>query len=219
MGVGAAVPPGPVNLEIARRVAAGGFWGGASVGLGAVTVDVLLAALLTLGVLAAVQATDWVRVPVAILGVALLTYLGLLALRSLRTRLAGGGAGLADESTPPVAAATPVRGYLTGLLLCGTSPYQAAFWLFAVPTTVDNKAITTPGKIAVCVGVLIATLAWVALFSTALSLARSLDRRRWLPIAMDAVGGATLLGFAIWSAWSLGRALLYSAPPVAAPAA
>ena len=209
LGFGAAVPPGPVNLEIARRATRGGYFAGASVGLGAVTVDVVLALLTSVGVLRLVQSTPWARVPISLIGVALLTYLGLGALRNLRRRPRG------DEPTgvSPVEA-TPLRGYVTGLLICGTSPYQAAFWFTAVPGIMARSGGGAAGgsdawtRLALCGGVFLATILWVATFSGVVTLAGRFDRGGWLPRAMDGVGGVLLLGFAALSAWRLGVELL-----------
>src|SRR5688572_28080260 len=49
LGLGAAAPIGPVNVEIARRSLRHGFRGGFLLGLGAVTVDVAYAVLASLG--------------------------------------------------------------------------------------------------------------------------------------------------------------------------
>src|SRR5205085_11261811 len=49
-GLGAAMPIGPVNVEIGRRTLRGGFRAGAALGCGAVTVDVAYALLYSVGV-------------------------------------------------------------------------------------------------------------------------------------------------------------------------
>ena len=223
LGVGAAVPPGPVNLEIARRAARGGLLAGAAVGFGAVTVDVILATLLSLGVLALIDASPLLRVPISLVGVVLLTYLGYGALRNfVRGRRSKRADAMTRTATDePTDRATPLRGYLTGLLICGTSPYQAAFWLTGVPAILarsgrDANGDATGGgglrtRLLLCGGVFAATLTWVFCFSALMSAARSLDRRRWLPLAMDLVGGTLLLGFAAASALRLAAGVLSSA--------
>ena len=212
LGVGAAVPPGPVNLEIARRATRGGMLAGAAVGLGAVSVDVVLAVLLSLGVLTLVDATPWLRVPISVAGVLLLGYLGVGALRNFARFVRRGpvdGEPATDRDLPGV---TPLRGYVTGLLLCSTSPYQAAFWLTGVPAILGHAGgdggSALESRVALCLGVFAATLTWVACFSGLVGAARSFDRRGRLPAAMDGVGGALLLGFAGVSVWRLGVGLL-----------
>ena len=221
LGVGAAVPPGPVNLEIARRATRGGTLAGAAVGFGAVTVDVILALLLSLGVLALLDRTRLLRVPISLVGVVLLAYLGLGALRNFARGRRSNRTDAMEIPAPiePSDRATPLRGYATGLLICGTSPYQAAFWLTGVPAILNRSGAATTGhataaRLALCGGVFAATLTWVVCFSSVVAFARSLDRRRWLVPAMDLVGGTLLLGFAVASALRLAAGVLSSAPPV-----
>lgn len=216
LGLGAAVPPGPVNLEIARRVARDGFRAGASVGFGAVTVDVFFALLLSLGALEVINNLSWLRLAVSIFGIGLLAWLGMGALRNAAAHVRG-------RATPasPVTA-TPVRpahvGFVTGALMCLTSPMQALFWLTAVPAVMaellpaasaggEERGIVLQG-VLVCVGVFVATFLWVVSFSAALEIFRGLDRKQWLPVVMDLVGGVVLLGFAAHIAWKLGSGVL-----------
>ena len=49
LGLGAAVPIGPVNVELARRTLRGGFSRGFALGCGAVTADVTYAILASFG--------------------------------------------------------------------------------------------------------------------------------------------------------------------------
>ena len=240
IGIGAAAPPGPVNLEIARRTIARGWLAGAAIGLGAVTIDVCFAVLLVVGWLELINSNDAVRLTLSIVGMALLFYLGGMALRSAFRRLGNLRDRRASESKPTgdpttadpttggpltgdssaglleVAAAnadepgvsariTPAAGYATGLLLCSTSPYQAAFWLTAVPS-VFNASDAAEGlgpKLLVCAGVFGATLLWVTVFTTLLWQIRRLGRSAVLPLVMDSIGGIVLTGFGLMLAASL----------------
>jgi threonine/homoserine/homoserine lactone efflux protein len=197
VGLGAAVPPGPVNLEIGRRTVKGGMGAGLAVGLGAVTVDVILAALMGLGVLRAMNAIEPLRIALSAAGVVLLAFLGVQAWR-------GFGRILRDRRGPQIESAGTISartGYVTGVLLCATSPYQAMFWLTAVPAVVEELPAMGEGRaglqvVLLCLGVMAGTLAWVVFFS---SLGAWLSRRLgwWLPAGMDALGGTLLLGFAL----------------------
>src|SRR5438477_10135669 len=88
LGLGAAVPIGPVNVEIARRTLRGGFFAGFALGCGAVTVDVTYAILSSLGFSLLLNRPIFYW-PLSIGGIALLTYLGVMcwigALRSRQT--------------------------------------------------------------------------------------------------------------------------------------
>ena len=208
LGLGAAVPPGPVNLEIARRTTRGGFLRGASVGFGAVTVDVFFALLVWLGVLRLIEATLFVRIPISVIGVCLLIYHGTSALANFRRHIRSSRSALislesiAGEPTVP----GPMAGYLAGLLICATSPYQAAWWLTGVPAVIQGTGSIAENRLSgllLCVGVFMATLLWVFFFAGLLATVRSLDRSRWLAAAMDLAGGILLLSFAGLLAWKL----------------
>ncbi len=200
LGFGAAVPPGPVNFEITRRIPSGGWLSGASVGFGAVTVDLVLALLLVGGVLDLINATPWIRLPISAIGVLLLFRLGIGSIRS--------GMVKADDSTspPPLIRATPIAGYATGLALCSTSPYQAAFWLTGVPAILDAGDVQQP--LGVVTGVFAATLAWVLTWSSVVRLASAGGRGPKLTRAADLIGGGLLTLFGCIALSGLVRQLL-----------
>src|SRR5437868_6914432 len=81
LGLGAAVPIGPVNVEIARRTLRIGFLAGFALGCGAVTVDILYAALSSLSFTQLLTAPAVARV-VGAAGVVLLVYLAFLCFRA-----------------------------------------------------------------------------------------------------------------------------------------
>ncbi len=196
LGLGAAAPPGPVNLEIARRIPRGGWFAGAAVGLGAVTVDVVLAVLMLAGVLSAIDAVPALRTLVTVVGAVLLLWLGYGALRSGIRHLRQ------PKDVPPdvePAADASGRGYVTGLLLCSTSPYQAAFWLTGVPAVLESGAAESrlDSPAGVVLGVFLATLTWVVTWSSLVAFASAGRRGRVVGIVTDLLGGAVLMGFGL----------------------
>src|SRR6476620_1411581 len=78
LGIGAAAPIGPVNVEIARRTLKGGFRAGFALGCGAVTVDVTYAILSSVGVAQLVNQPAFYLAGQA-LGAILLTVLGVIS--------------------------------------------------------------------------------------------------------------------------------------------
>src|SRR5438874_8275580 len=78
LGIGAAAPIGPVNVEIARRTLKGGFPAGFALGCGAVTVDVTYAILSSFGMAQLVNHPAFYRA-IQILGAMLLTVLGVMS--------------------------------------------------------------------------------------------------------------------------------------------
>jgi threonine/homoserine/homoserine lactone efflux protein len=187
-GLGAAVPIGPVNVEIARRSLRGGFFAGVALGAGAVTVDVIYMVLYAVGV---ARFTDypWVYWPLAIAGVVMLTYVGTTSLLGARTAARGH---LLDRSAAPSIGG----GYVTGLVMTATNPMTLAFWFTVLPalagTMTEHLARDLP---MICTGVFLGAIGWVLVFSGLLSLAGRFRKSWWLTAA-DEIGGVMLLGLA-----------------------
>ena len=81
LGLGAAVPIGPVNVEIARRTLRGGFPAGFCLGCGAVTVDVTYAVVSSLSFTRLLTDPRVSRV-ISAAGVAVLAYLAVQCFRA-----------------------------------------------------------------------------------------------------------------------------------------
>jgi threonine/homoserine/homoserine lactone efflux protein len=206
LGMAAAVPIGPVNVQIARHALRRGFGAAFALGCGAVTVDVGYAVLTSVG------AESLGRLPVfqhtlRVGGVVLLTYLGVMCLVGARRAwhadpIAGGS----SEATRP--GAGRIGAYATGLLMTLFNPMTLAFWFLAVPATVGPVAGAARHDLAiVCSGVFAGTVSWVVFFAGVLALAGRYRRNWWLAAA-DAAGGAALLVFAAAALLSSVRAFL-----------
>jgi len=194
LGLGAAVPIGPVNVEIARRTLRSGFLAGFFLGCGAVTIDVICAIISSLG-FAMLSEQSWLFKPLQIIGGAFLAYLAFLCFRSAWRAFSREEA---VESVPPPAIHTS---YITGLLMTGTNPYTLIFWFTAVPNAAGEiGAQTTQSLPMICLGVFSATILWVIGFAGALKWAGQWRRQLWM-LAADAFGGAMLLAFALAAFW------------------
>src|SRR4051812_12220851 len=110
LGLGAAVPIGPVNVQIARRTLRDGFSHGVALGAGAVTVDITYAILSTLG-FQALGNRRTVMIPLTIAGALLLGYLGIMSLFAARRMLRDNPL---ETTSKPEASASGA--YTTGLL-------------------------------------------------------------------------------------------------------
>ena len=206
LGLGAAVPIGPVNVQIARHVLRRGFFAGFALGCGAVTVDVVYAVLTSVGVqhLARSAPVEWT---LRAGGIALLTYLAVGCLRAERE------AWRADVVTTGAAPATnagagPGRAYATGVLMTLLNPMTLAFWFVAVPVLAGAVSGGGHSELPiVCAGVFAGTVSWVVFFAGVLSLAGKFRRNWWLAAA-DAAGGAAMLVFAAAALLSSIRSLL-----------
>lgn len=230
LGLGAAMPIGPVNVELSRRVLRSGVAAGVALGFGAVTVDVVYAVLSTLS-FARLLDRPAVIVPVAVVGVGFLAYLGVQCLQAAQAawRVDPIAIGHPDPTPPtaPTASPRPARSaYLAGLLMTLLNPMTLAFWLTVVPAA-GGAAAGVPaggGDAGIAkgaaghlpmmgAGVFIGTTAWVVGFASVLAWvsaragAREPSRRgKWLAAA-DGVGGLTLLAFAAAAALRLLRSL------------
>src|SRR5437763_1564805 len=81
LGLGAAVPIGPVNVQIARRALRHGFLAGFALGCGAVTADITYAALSSLSFARLLNRPPATQV-IGAAGVLLLAYLGVSCFRA-----------------------------------------------------------------------------------------------------------------------------------------
>ena len=209
LGLGAAMPIGPVNVEIARRTLRAGFRSGFFLGCGAVTIDVTYAILAEIGV-TPLLGKAYFYWPLAAAGFGLLVYMGVGSLAGARTAARADllTAGAARHSTRPTARGS----YLTGLAMTGLNPFTWAFWFVVLPQVAGSIAQDPARDLPViCVGVFAGTIAWVVFFTSLLSLAGRFRRRWWLVLA-DEFGGALLLWFAaVLLLKSLQR--LYDQPP------
>jgi L-lysine exporter family protein LysE/ArgO len=203
LGLGAAVPIGPVNVEIARRVLRNGFRNGFALGCGAVTVDVTYAILSSLG-LWPVLGRLMLVVPIEILGLALLVFLGVMSIRSA-------GRTMRDDVLIGQPQIGSIHGaYLTGLLMTLLNPLTLAFWFVAVPGAVGSITHDPSKDLPViCAGVFVGTIAWVLFFCTLLTVLGRWRKPWWLAAA-DLIGGLMLLGFAGAGVWHLWHTLRYA---------
>lgn len=155
LGLGAAAPIGPVNVEIARRSLRGGFRAGFLLGCGAVTIDVAYLALASLGVATVVVGRPRLMLAVGIIGAGVLAYLGVAALRSAWKHSSLSSAG--EAATLPL----PRKNYVTGLVMTALNPLTLAFWFAATPSLAADGQRDLP---LACAGVAAGALSWVLPF-------------------------------------------------------
>jgi putative LysE/RhtB family amino acid efflux pump len=224
LGLGAAAPIGPVNVEVARRTLRFGRRAGLLLGCGAVTVDVAYAAVTGLAVVGIVLKSPAVVRCLSLGGGIFLAYLAWACLRAAlrghepvgeRRDLAVADAEAAEgavtgggESRPPLPFQSVPRAashYLAGLLMTALNPMTLGFWFAATSgaAAVDGGA-TRPaetGALAgVCAGVCAGALMWVVFFTAVVARLRHFGGERWLRWA-DLAGGVTLLAFAARAIW------------------
>ena len=195
LGLGAAAPIGPVNVEIARRSLRGGFRAGFLLGCGAVTVDVTYAILTSLGV-RPLLAQPRVMAALGIAGAAVLVYLGVMCFVSAARQWRGATAN--GDSEKPAE-----RHYVTGLAMTSLNPMTLAFWCVVVPGKAGQWSANPVRDLPwVCAGVFFGAISWVVCFTGAMTwVGRRGKRATWL--AADIAGGTMLLAFAAYALWRM----------------
>ncbi len=193
LGWSVAWPPGPINAEIVRRGLARGFWPAYGVGLGASTGDAVWAVAVVLGA-GAVFGSEAARHALALISTALLLLLAAVYLRGAWHGIVVWRAGRS--------AASPGRleggraGYLLGLGMALSSPWNIAFWLAVIgrPETLRAGPVAS---LVVAASVLLGTNLWVLLLCAAVvQLRLRFASGAWEVVAKGATG-LVMLYFAV----------------------
>jgi L-lysine exporter family protein LysE/ArgO len=191
LGWGAAIPIGPMNLEIIRRNLQLGTRFGVALGLGACSADVTYIILLSLGALTLLNHLLILRI-LGIVGSLLLAWFGYSALR-MKIRAI-------HVEAAQKAMLLPWRHLIEGYFLTLINPFTVLFWLsvssqIALATTHSSSAAFHTG-----IGVMLATVSWITGLNTLLHFTRHRLPERtmhWLNIT----GGLILIAFAIMGLW------------------
>jgi L-lysine exporter family protein LysE/ArgO len=201
LGLGAAVPIGPVNVEIARRTLRGGFAAGFALGCGAVSVDITYAVLASLS-LRRIFDQPLLHWSITFGGIAFLLYLSFLSIRgAVRDSRA-------DPLDSPRAKMSHRSGYITGVLMTLLNPMTLGFWFLAVPAAVGSITDESDKNLPmICAGVFMGTIAWVVSFAGTIAWAGRWRKNWWLAAA-DVVGGIVLFCFAAVEVWRVARPAL-----------
>lgn len=143
LGLGAAIPIGPVNLLI-MSAALISFRSGLVVGFGAITADLIYLGLILFGLF---NLSDLMMDIVSFLGALFMFFMAFIIFKNRNNKL--------KESK--FASSSCIKTYMGGFLLTLLSPYTIAFWVSA-STFASRHAENAPYMIA---GLVVATLGWV----------------------------------------------------------
>lgn len=197
LGWSVAWPPGPINAEMLRRGLAKDrphpFWSAFSLGLGASSGDAVWALLVAFG------AGTVVNVPGvrAVLGAVSFVLLLLLAWLFLRGALhAYRAVREGRPHAPPISARFEGArgGYLLGVTLAFSSPWNVAFWLAVIGQQATGGATLT-ASLLLAAAVISGAVTWCLVFNLALRAGARFATPRW-EIATNAATGALMLYFA-----------------------
>ena len=196
LGIGAAVPIGPVNVEIARRTLARGRLAGISLGFGAVTVDMIFAALTSLGAQQLFKGNTHFEHWFGYVGVGVCF---ILSGFSLNAAWHAAKYGVAEPKERPNNVKTLFADYFTGFGMTALNLYTWIWWFVTVPALAAHHGSQTKLDLPItCGGVFVATTAWVLGFTWIINHLRKFAGRTW-HIGADLVGGLLLFAFGVWA--------------------
>ena len=195
-------PPGPINAEMIRRGLERGFLPAWAVGLGACSGDFLWAAAVSLGA-GALTEVHGVRPVLGMMSVVLLLFLawtfGTGAWR----------AWVASRATSENAAVVPARrfnsthgGYLLGLTMALTSPWNMAFWLGVIGSQAGGERLALGGSLTVASAVVLGAATWGLVLCSAVQMGARFATPMWHVITQGATA-ALMLYFAVHTVWRL----------------
>jgi threonine/homoserine/homoserine lactone efflux protein len=201
LGWSVAWPPGPINAEMLRRTLlppsrGGGFWAAWQLGLGACTGDFLWALAVMAGA-GTLLNSPRVRLVLGVVSFVLLLLLAAMfarnAWRSVRSVTAPDNE---SEDQDPLSR-NKYGGYLLGLTIALTSPWNLGFWLAVIggQQSVTRDA-SFQNSLAFATSVVLGATVWTLVFSIAIKQgARIFARPAW-QAATQAITSLLMLFFA-----------------------
>jgi threonine/homoserine/homoserine lactone efflux protein len=201
LGWSVAWPPGPINAEMVRRGLARGFWPAYGLGLGACSGDALWAVAVVAGAGLLIGGAG-ARAALGVLSTALLLLLAIIFLvgawRGLRHWREGAPA-------PPAGRFDGARGgYLLGLTMALTSPWNIAFWLAVIGRSQTIQGGMTAAFIIAGSVILGAALWCLVLCACVVLLRVKFASASWEVLAKGATG-LLMLYFALNGIWRLAQ--------------
>lgn len=193
MGWGAAIPVGPVNLEVARRNLSQSTQIGIIFGLGACSADLIYLVLLCVGAVYLLQHPVILNT-VGLIGSVILLWFAWMAFHA-RAK---------DSSS--LKTSNPIAAYRDGLIMTFFNPYTILFWASISSQVTMLTGNKQASLLMAGIGLIIGTVSWVL----SLNLVLHVNRKR-LPEKVDhylnITGGFILLGFGligmVKSVWGL----------------
>ena len=200
IGWSVAWPPGPINAEILRRTLlprseGGGFWNAWQLGLGACTGDFLWAVAVMTGA-GALLNTPRIRLVLGVISFVLLVLLAAMFARNAWRSIHESKA-KTDDNVIPESRQNKYSGYLLGLTIALTSPWNLGFWLAVIGgQQAATRDPTFANSLAFAASVVLGAIAWTLVFSLAIKQgARIFARPAW-QAATQAITSLLMLFFA-----------------------
>lgn len=188
LGFGAAIPLGPMNIEIIRRNLTLGTLYGFLFGLGACTTDLFFLIILSLGALNLLTHVIVLKI-VGILGSLIIGWFGYSALK-LKVSATHHEKSLSTKKLKHY------QHYFQGFLMTFVNPFTILFWA-SVSSQVAGLVHKASGSLfGAGLGVMIGTVSWVVALNSVLHLTRHKFSANVMQ-RLNVIGGVILLCFAI----------------------
>ena len=184
LGLGAAIPLGPVNMEIIRRNLRHGFLYGMVTGAGACLADLIYLLLLSFGLLTLLQYPIIMKC-IGIAGSLILGWFGIQALRSFPQKSTH------RDTTKPSLWKYGIGGLTMTLL----NPFTILFWA-SVSSRLSSLSTETASITLAGSGVILGTFGWVLFLNGLLHVTRHYMNHTIVKL-LNYIGGLILLGFSV----------------------
>lgn len=194
LGWGAAIPIGPLNLEMIRRNLQYGTPYGMALGIGACSADVTYIILLSLGALTILTHALIMQI-IGVLGSLVLAWFGFSALRLRANHIASNDPNRVIKKQYSLWRHT-VEGYILTLF----NPFTILFWSSVSAQIALQAKTATHAMFYAGVGVLLGTFSWVCGLNICLHFTRHKLSQRMMQY-LNYAGGIILLFFAAIGFW------------------
>lgn len=186
LGWGAAIPIGPMNIEIIRRNLNLGMRYGLAFGAGACSSDVTYLVLLSLGMLGVLQHPAAMKM-ITFAGALILAWFGYGALR-MRSKSADGQPNLKTQ--------TVYKHYVSGYIMTLVNPYTVIFWLSVSAQVASLSMASHFAVLYAGAGVLLGAFSWALGLNMVLHFTRHRVSVKTMH-KLNLLGGIILIGFAV----------------------
>lgn len=183
MGWGAAIPFGPINLEITRRNLHYGTLQGIALGAGACLADVAYLVIFALGAMTLMQHLEILRW-LGIIGSLILAWFGIMAIRMK-----------SHSENPRLKPLSFFRDLLSGFIMTLFNPFTVLFWSSIIAQIALISNAKSNALLIAAAGVLLGTLSWVFFLNFLLHFTRHRLPQK-ITHSFNLIGGIILLGFA-----------------------
>lgn len=185
VGFGFALSVGPIFLLMVRSNLTHGFWRSMMIGLGAVSADFTYLILLCLGALLILNQPQVLKV-VGIVGAIVLIYFGIKTIRST-----------IDMSKDTLALPGYHRNFITGYLVCISSPLSIIFWAGMAGTIASIATKNSDAIYIFGISFFVGIMTFQLLLNGFLCMVRHQINPRVLQI-FNQIGGLVIIGFGIY---------------------